>query len=70
MRSLSKAYLFSLPPERATAATNTLTFPFNQRWAMIFWSALFNPDTRFEPDTSRGEVEQGSLSGRSPGALR
>jgi mono/diheme cytochrome c family protein len=48
-----KAYLFSLPPVRAAAPANTLTFPFNQRWGMIFWSALFNPDTRFEPDTSK-----------------
>jgi mono/diheme cytochrome c family protein len=48
-----KAYLFSLPPVRAAAAENTLMFPFNQRWAMGFWSALFNPDTRFEPDTSK-----------------
>jgi mono/diheme cytochrome c family protein len=48
-----KAYLFSLPPVRAAAPANTLTFPFNQRWAMMFWSALFNPDTRFEPDTSK-----------------
>jgi mono/diheme cytochrome c family protein len=48
-----KAYLFSLPPVRAAPPANTLTFPFNQRWAMIFWSALFNPDTRFEPDTSK-----------------
>jgi mono/diheme cytochrome c family protein len=48
-----KAYLFSLPPVRAAAAANTLTFPFNQRWGMMFWSALFNPDTRFEPDTSK-----------------
>jgi mono/diheme cytochrome c family protein len=48
-----KAYLFSLPPVRAAAPANTLAFPFNQRWAMIFWSALFNPDTRFEPDTSK-----------------
>jgi mono/diheme cytochrome c family protein len=45
-----KAYLFSLPPLRAAAPANTLTFPFDQRWSMIFWSALFNPDTRFEPD--------------------
>jgi mono/diheme cytochrome c family protein len=45
-----KAYLFSLPPVKAA---NTLAFPFNQRWAMMFWSALFNPDTRFEPDTSK-----------------
>jgi mono/diheme cytochrome c family protein len=48
-----KAYLFGLAPVRAAPPANTLTFPFNQRWAMIFWSALFNPDTRFEPDTSK-----------------
>jgi mono/diheme cytochrome c family protein len=48
-----KAYLFSLPPVRAAAPANTLVFPFNQRWGMIFWSTLFNPDTRFEPDTSK-----------------
>jgi mono/diheme cytochrome c family protein len=48
-----KAYLFSLPPVRASAPANTLAFPFNQRWGMLFWSALFNPDTRFEPDTSK-----------------
>jgi mono/diheme cytochrome c family protein len=48
-----KAYLFSLVPVRASAPENTLMFPFNQRWAMMFWSALFNPDTRFEPDTSK-----------------
>jgi mono/diheme cytochrome c family protein len=48
-----KAYLFSLPPVRAPAPENTLTFPFNQRWAMSFWSAVFNPDRRFQPDTSK-----------------
>jgi mono/diheme cytochrome c family protein len=48
-----KAYLFSLPPVRAAAPENTLMFPFNQRWTVSFWSVLFNPDTRFEPDTSK-----------------
>jgi mono/diheme cytochrome c family protein len=48
-----KAYLFSLPPVRAAVPENTLTFPFNQRWTMVFWSALFNPDGRFEPDSSK-----------------
>jgi mono/diheme cytochrome c family protein len=48
-----KAYLFSLPPVHAAAPDNTLAFPFNQRWAMNFWSAVFNSDTRFEPDTSQ-----------------
>jgi mono/diheme cytochrome c family protein len=48
-----KAYLFSLPPVHAADPENTLSFPFNQRWAMSLWSAVFNPDTRFEPDTSK-----------------
>jgi mono/diheme cytochrome c family protein len=48
-----KAYLFSLPPVHAKVPENTLTFPYNQRWAMTFWSALFNPDTRFAPDSDR-----------------
>jgi len=48
-----KAYLFSLPAVHAEAPANTLTFPFNQRWAMTFWSIVFNPDIRFEPDTSK-----------------
>jgi mono/diheme cytochrome c family protein len=48
-----KAYLFSLPPVRAPAPENTLSFPFNQRWAMTFWSAVFNRDSRFAPDTSK-----------------
>jgi mono/diheme cytochrome c family protein len=48
-----KAYLFSLPPVRTPPPANTLAFPFNVRRAMIFWSALFNPDTRFEPDSSK-----------------
>src|SRR6202030_2940557 len=48
-----KAYLFSLPPVRAVASADTLVFPFSQRWAMSFWSALFNPNTRFAPDPSQ-----------------
>src|ERR1700678_2586845 len=48
-----KAYLFSLPPVHAPAPPNTLAFPFNQRWTLAFWSALFNRDTRFEPGTAK-----------------
>jgi mono/diheme cytochrome c family protein len=50
-----KAYLFSLPVARASAPPNSLAFPFNQRWLMGIWSALYNPDHRFRP-----------LEGRSP----
>jgi len=48
-----KAYLFSLAPLRAETPPNTLMFPFNQRWSLAVWSALFNRDKRFEPDTAR-----------------
>ena len=48
-----KAYLFSLPAVHATAPDNTFSFPYNQRWAMIFWSALFNADVRFAPNSDR-----------------
>jgi mono/diheme cytochrome c family protein len=48
-----KAYLFSLPPVRAVVPGNTLAFPFNQRWGMLFWTVLFNRDGRFEPNAEQ-----------------
>jgi mono/diheme cytochrome c family protein len=48
-----KAYLFSLAPVRVAAPANTLMFPFDQRWATGFWSAVFSRDARFEPDASK-----------------
>jgi mono/diheme cytochrome c family protein len=51
-----KAYLFSLKPVKAPAPQNTLTFPFNQRNLMKIWSALFNPDKRYEPNVERNTV--------------
>jgi mono/diheme cytochrome c family protein len=49
----NKAYLFTLTPISAPTPANTLAFPFNQRTLMSFWSALFNPDRRYEPNTAR-----------------
>jgi mono/diheme cytochrome c family protein len=49
-----KAYLFSLKPVRAAAIPNTFSFPFNQRWLMSFWAAMFDSDKRFEPVVDRG----------------
>ena len=48
-----KAYLFSLPAVNKPNEDDTLQFPFNQRWSMIFWSLAFNPDARFEPNSSK-----------------
>jgi mono/diheme cytochrome c family protein len=49
-----KAYLFSLPAVKSTPPQNALNFPFNQRWLMVFWAAMYDPNTRFEahPDRS------------------
>ena len=48
-----KAYLFSLPPVQAETPASTLRFPFNQRWLMVFWSAFFNPNERYAPNTAQ-----------------
>jgi mono/diheme cytochrome c family protein len=48
-----KANLFSLAPVRHAAPPDTLTFPFNQRWAIGLWSFAFNANERFRPNTDR-----------------
>src|SRR5215469_14540722 len=48
-----KAYLFSLPAVHTAPVENTLAFPFNQRWLMAFWSAFFNENRRFQPNTAQ-----------------
>ena len=48
-----KAYLFSLAPVQATIPDNQFRFPFNQRWGMMFWNLLNNPDRRFQPDPAK-----------------
>jgi mono/diheme cytochrome c family protein len=48
-----KAYLSTLTPVSAPTPANTLGFPFNQRALMSVWSALFNPDRRYEPNTNQ-----------------
>jgi mono/diheme cytochrome c family protein len=48
-----KAYLFSLAPIDSPNKPNALAFPFNQRWAMGVWSAMFNANERFKPDAGK-----------------
>jgi mono/diheme cytochrome c family protein len=48
-----KAYLFTLAPINLPNKANELSFPFNQRWALGIWSALFNADERFKPDAGK-----------------
>jgi mono/diheme cytochrome c family protein len=46
-------YLRSVPAAKNQIPANELGFPFNQRWLMGIWSALFNPDRRFTPNVQR-----------------
>ena len=48
-----KAYLFSLPKMDERNRRNDLAFPFNQRWAMGFWNAVFFKNQRFAADPSK-----------------
>ena len=45
-----KAYLFSLQPVSKTSPKTDLSFPFNQRYLMFFWTVLYNPGQRFQPN--------------------
>jgi mono/diheme cytochrome c family protein len=63
-----KAYLFSLAPVHAPSRTDTLSFPFNQRWLLGIWSWLFNRDQRFQanpaqsPEWNRGAYVSEALA--------
>jgi mono/diheme cytochrome c family protein len=48
-----KTYLFSLAPVQARTPPDTLRFPYDQRWLMVFWQVLYDPDTRFQPRSDR-----------------
>jgi mono/diheme cytochrome c family protein len=48
-----KAYLFSLPAIPRANRANELGFPFNQRWAVGFWNAVFFENRRFVADESK-----------------
>ena len=52
-----KAYLFSLPPVHAPPRPNKLSFPFNQRWTLAFWSLAFLDQHRFRPDPQASASE-------------
>jgi mono/diheme cytochrome c family protein len=43
-----KAYLMTVPAVARERTPNTLKFPYNQRWLMAIWSALFKPGDRFQ----------------------
>lgn len=49
------AYLKTISPVSSTAPENELSFPYNQRWALGLWKAVFLDDSRFEPVPDQSE---------------
>jgi mono/diheme cytochrome c family protein len=47
-----KAYILAQPSSAAVTPPNSLSFPFNIRFLMVFWNVLNNPNKRFAPDTA------------------
>jgi mono/diheme cytochrome c family protein len=63
-----KGYLFSLEPVKQLPPENKLSFPFNQRWGMMFWNAFFAPNERFLPDNKQSaEWNRGAYLVQGPG---
>jgi len=48
-----KAYLLTLPAIPQQNRANDLAFPFNQRWAVGFWNAVFFKSQRFAADAAK-----------------
>jgi mono/diheme cytochrome c family protein len=48
-----KAFLFSLKPVHNEIPDPALRFPFNQRWLVGVWAALFDSGKRFEPNAAQ-----------------
>ena len=51
-----KAYLFTLKPIKYTHPRDDVAFPFNQRYLVAFWNALFKPWHRFQPNADQSAV--------------
>lgn len=46
-------YLKSVPSVRSQAPENDLSFPYNQRWLMSVWNALYFDEGAYEPDDTK-----------------
>ena len=63
-----KVYLFSLKPVHAPRVPNDLAFPFNMRWTLFVWRALFFHPGIFQPDPKRSaEGNRGAYLIEGPG---
>jgi alcohol dehydrogenase (quinone), cytochrome c subunit len=50
MHALYAYFMRGVQPVSEAAPETHLPFPFNQRWALVFWNLAFAPSERFAPD--------------------
>lgn len=63
-----KAYLDSILPVRKRSKDHDLSFPFDQRWLMGFWKAMFFDKQIASPDTARSALwNRGAYIVNGPG---
>ncbi|BCG05403.1 alcohol dehydrogenase (plasmid) [Paraburkholderia sp. PGU19] len=53
MLALYAYFMHGVAPVSKPAPRTALPFPFNQRWALMFWSVAFAPDDEFVPQSTR-----------------
>ena len=53
MRALYAYFMHSVQPVPKAAPPTRLPFPFNQRWALVFWNLAFAPAERYAPHPDR-----------------
>ncbi|RKR36837.1 mono/diheme cytochrome c family protein [Paraburkholderia sp. BL17N1] len=53
MHALYAYFMHGVQPVATPAPPTRLPFPFNQRWALVFWDWAFLPNERFKPEAGR-----------------
>ncbi|WP_186308057.1 cytochrome c [Paraburkholderia sp. BCC1884] len=53
MHALYAYFMHGVSPVATPAPETRLPFPFNQRWALMFWDGVFAPHGVFKPDARR-----------------
>nr|WKF60832.1 Gluconate 2-dehydrogenase cytochrome c subunit [Paraburkholderia busanensis] len=53
MHALYEFFMHGVQPVSVAAPESRLPFPFNQRWALVFWDWLFTRGGRFNPSAGR-----------------
>jgi alcohol dehydrogenase (quinone), cytochrome c subunit len=53
MRALYAYFMHGVKPVDEPAPPTKVPFPFDQRWALVFWKRAFAPDGRYQPKPGR-----------------